>query len=791
MRVSLSWLQEYVRIDVPLESLAEKLSMSGTKVEGIHRPGGDVTGVVVAEVKAIEQHPNADNLTLVDVELDAGSTQRVVCGARNFAVGDRVPYAGIGARLPEMEIKRRRIRGETSAGMLCSAAELGISKDHSGILVLSPEASLGADVVEVLGLDDTIVELEITPNRPDCTGMIGIAREVAALLGTELVLPDASVAESGGAAGVEIDVADPAGCPRYLARRIEGVSIGPSPAWMTARLMAAGIRPVSNVVDTTNYVMLETAQPLHAFDASAIRKQRIVVRRAARGEKLETLDGVERSLSTDDLLIADPKQALAIAGVMGGLASEVSGTTTTVILEAAYFDPESVALTARRHLLFSEASYRFEWGVDPEGVPFAAARAARLITEVAGGSTAPALDRYPAPVDRARITLRPARTDHVLGVATPPDVQASLLRSVGIQVAESNGSLDAGIPTFRPDIRREEDLIEEVARLAGLERLPATLPPGKAGGLDARLSADRLLRRTLVGLGLHEAWTTALIAEKDLDDLGLPAGHPARTMVAIENPMSEDENRMRTTMLPGLLRSAALSFAHRAEGVALFELARVYEPGPDLLPHEPAVLGALFSGEQGEVAWARPGDRWDFWSAKGVLEAACEGCGAGSLRFETATGMPFHPTRAAGVYLGVARLGALGELHPKVCERFGVPEQTIVFEVAPGPLYSARTPRRIVVELGRYPALLIDMAVVVDDATPAASVESLIHEAGAPELVSVTLFDLYRGEQIPTGKKSLAYALRLQAPDRTFTDEDAVAVRDRIMKALSERAGAE
>ena len=798
MRVSLKWLEEYVRVDVPVAKLVELLDLSGTKVENILEPGKGLEGVIVAEVLDISEHPNADNLILVGVRIE-GAEERVVCGAKNFAVGDKVPYAQVGARLPELEITERKIRGEVSRGMLCSAAELGVSKDHSGILVLAPDAPVGSDVIALLGLDDVILELEITPNRPDCMGMIGIAREVAALLGNELQVPALPEASSAGLTStpppiggpVTVMLQDAIGCPRYVAHLIEGVQVGPSVGWISTRLLAAGVRPISNVVDATNYVLLETGHPLHAFDATKVHDHSIVVRRARAKERLQTLDGVDRVLIKDDLVIADPKKALALAGVMGGADSEVGEGTTEVILEAAYFDPVTIARTSRRLGLRSEASARFERGTDPEALPFAAARCAHVIASTAGAPpSSQVVDEYPTSIARERVTLRPERTSKLLGFELEAPTQAKLLRSIQLVVDERDGLLDVEVPGFRPDIRREVDLIEEVARLAGYERLPSTIPHGDAGELEAAQKADRLLRRAFASLGANEAWTTSLGNAQDLDLLELAADHPARRMVGIANPMSDLEDKMRTTLLPGLLRAAARNVARRVDNVALFEIARVFEASSELLPDQPTNLGGVFVGERSSTTWKHPAVAWDFFEVKGIVLAAVASLGV-TMELAPVEGMPFHPTRAAAVSIGSSRVGAIGELHPRACERFDVPEGTVVFEIAAAPVVAAMPARPTVPELPRFPAAFIDLAVVVADDVAAAAVEDAIRSAGAPELESVQLFDLYRGEQVEVGKKSLAYALRMRVPDRTLTDDDAVAVRERMVGALRDRFQAE
>ena len=788
MRVGLRWLQELVTVDVGIDKLTELLDISGTKVEEVFRPQGEIGGVVVAEVLEISEHPNADNLTLVDVKTGDDADQRVVCGAKNFSVGDRVPLATVGARLPGMEITERKIRGQVSRGMLCSASELGVSRDQSGILVLAPDAPLGEDVSSLLELDDTTIELEITPNRPDCMSMVGVAREVGALLGHEVNHPAIDVETSAELVSpVEVDIKDPHGCPRYVARYIDGVTIGSSPSWMAARLLRAGIRPISNVVDVTNYVMLELGHPMHAFNAARINGQKIVVRKAKSGERFTTLDGVERTMHADDVMIADPKHAIAIGGVMGGEDSEISPDTTAVILEAAYFDPASVALTARRQLLRTESSARFERGMDPEAPPIAASRAAQLIKDVAGGTVSErVVDAYPVEIERQRVTLRPQRTDALLGIAISPESQAQFLRSIELPVEEKDGTIQVEVPGFRPDLRREADLIEEVARLASFDRLPATLPPGRIGALTPEQILDRNVRRILSTLGVHEAWTSSFMSPSEAEALQLTA-----TPVRISNPMSEEEALLRTSLLPGLLKATARNAAHRAEGVALFELARIYEDSGETLPHEATMLSAVFAGSRAPKAWDGPEARWDFFSVKGVLEAMYRQLGVEPPRFFASAGGAFHRTRGASLVSGSVPVGAFGELDPRLCDKLDVPEGTVVFELAFSSIIAQMPARVRAEEVPRLPATYIDLAVVVDAGIPADKVQDVVRKAGEPEVVAVRLFDLYEGGQISEGKKSLAFSLELRVPDKTVTDEEALAVRDRIVNALTERVGAE
>jgi phenylalanyl-tRNA synthetase beta chain len=793
VKFSVNWLREFVDVDVPAEKLVELLSFSGTKVESLQRPARDIDGVVVAEVLDVSDHPNADNLTLVEVKTADSGTERVVCGAHNFGVGDRVPLARVGSHLPGMDVGERKIRGQISRGMLCSGFELGVSRDHAGILVLPPDAPLGADVVEILGLNDAIVEVEVTPNRGDCMGMIGIAREVAALLGKGLKWPELDVPASNLGSPVIVRVEDGDACSRFTARYVDDVSVGPAPGWMQSRLVALGVRPISNVVDITNYVMLEMGHPLHAFDANRVTDHTIIVRRAVHGEDLTTLDGVTRTLHSDDLVIADPSRALGLAGIIGGEDSEVSGATTSIIIECARFDPATIALTTRRHILRTEASARFERGADPEMAPLASARAARLVAQLCGGRVAERLeDVYPSPIERPVITLRPERTNALLGYETSSDEQVRYLQAIEFDVQPQNGRLLATVPTFRAlDVRREVDLIEEVARLAGYDRLPSTYPAGVAGGLDPEQAAERRVRRILTGFGLAEAWTSSFGSPAELDSLGLPDNHPARAMVWLDNPTSDDEPALRTTLMPGLLRSVARNVAQRAESVALYEIARIYQPSNDLLPNEPLVLAAIFTGRRRPRGWRYDDLSWDFFAAKGIVQGLFAAMELDEPSFAAVSRPPLHPTRAASVIFGRASVGLIGEFHPDVCDRFDVPEGTVVFELYLRPLMEEMPERIKVEELSRYPAVFIDLALVVDVQVPAERLEDVIRRAGAPEVRSVRLFDVYRGEQIPEGKKSLAYALELRSGERTLTDTDAERVEQRILTALQERTGAE
>src|SRR6267378_94140 len=794
MLVPLSWLADYVVIDRDADSLAAALTSAGLKVEAIHRPGADIEGVVVGEVQEIMPHPNADKLLMVDVTTGV-SVRPIVCGAHNFKVGDKVPVALPGVRLPgDVTIGRATIRGEPSEGMHCSARELGVADDHSGILVLPPETELGAEVTKVLGLDDVILDIEVTPNRPDAMSLLGIAREVAAITGGHVTFPALRMNRpTAGSPPVEelaqVTVEDPAGSPRYLARVITGVTPGPSPEWVAKRLTAAGVRPVSNIVDATNYALLVTGHPMHAFDLDKLSGSKIVVRRAGEGEKIVAIDGTTHELVPDDLVIAGAEAPVALAGIMGGRDTEVSDSTTRILLESAYFDPASVLRTSKRHGLRSEASARFERGADPNNVPYAAELASALIQEWAGGESAPgAIDVYPEPVEPWTLTLRPERVNEVLGTNLSVEAMVDDLRRLGLNPVVEEGRIRVTVPTRRPDLRAEWDLVEEIARLTGYDRIPSRIPSGaRVGGRNRPQKLERRVRNLLTGAGLFEAVTTAMIGPADLDRMGYPPDHPTRAALRVTNPLTLDESILRPSLLPGLVASAARNVARRNLFVRLFEVGRCFVPREtNLLPEEPLRLGMVFHGPTPQE-WHTPSRELDFFDLKGVVEMLMEGLRI-DYTFGPTTRDPFTRGRTAAL---VAPGGAFGELTPATAERYGFTNRVVAAELELGKLLElARDPAQAK-EPTRFPPVLLDLAVVVPEAVEAAEIMELARSAGGPALVDVRVFDVYRGEQAGEGRKSLALSLTFLRPDRTLTQDEAVAARDAIAAALLKRLGAE
>ena len=791
MRVPLSWLREFTPVDDDPDVMATKLSMFGLKVDEVIRVGRGITGVVVGEVRAMREHPNADNLMLVRA-YDGTAERDIVCGARNYVVGDRVPMALPGAHLPNgMDIEQRVVRGETSDGMLCSARELHIADDHSGIMILDPDAPVGKELVSALDLEDVIFDLDITGNRPDALSILGVARDVAILYKLPLTVPPADLTETGADIGAlaSVVIEDARGCPRYLARVIENVTLGPSPWWMRRRLMAAGMRPISNVVDVTNYVLLERGHPLHAFDLDKLADQAIVVRHARKGEKILTLDAQKRALTKDDVLICDAERPVAIAGIMGGAESEVSDTTTRILLESAFFAPGRIAHTARRLGMRTEASVRFEHGADIDNVGPAGARAAGLLASLAGGTVARgAIDAYPKPIARKPIRVRVARANALLGTDVPASEMTGLLSALGCDVEASRSTLRVTPPSWRPDIVIEENVVEEVGRLHGYERIPETLPAGgRIGGLNLHQRRRRVARQVLLGTGLSEAQTLSLLPPWFADRAGLPDNHPMRGHLKLSNPLSEEESVLRSSLLPGLLLAAQRNAARSAFPVALFETGTVFSPGSEGAVSESERIAFVLMGPT-PPAWYSQSRELDFSDGRGVVETLADGLGAPHVTFTRSDGGGLgHPGRSADAVLGSIKIGSLMELHPAVAEALDLPRRVVVCELDVPALFAAITDS-VADAPPRYPGIARDIALIVPDETSVGDVEGRIRRAGGESLVDVQLFDIYRGAQIPAGTISLAFSLTLRDLERTLTDAEADAVMDAIGRAASEAA---
>jgi phenylalanyl-tRNA synthetase beta chain len=817
VRAPYNWLEAYCRSGLSAADLADRLTMTGTKVEALHRVGvGDPSEFVIGRVLSAARHPDADRLTVCEVDV-GGSTQTIVCGAPNVEAGQTVAVAKPGAIMPDgSTLGEAKLRGVKSSGMILAEDEVGISEDHSEIMVLDGAATPGEPLTDHLPIADEVLELEITPNRPDCLAIYGVAREVHAITAQPLAEdPTNADAEPSGSDKAEDHISieiDPEICLRFTARVYEDVTIGPSPLWLKQRLTAAGQRPINNVVDITNYVMLLTGQPLHSFDLDKVRGDKIIVRRAQDGERTRTLDGVERVFDSSMALVCDAEGPSGIGGIMGGEISEVSDTTTRVLMEAATWVGPNILQTSNKLQLRSEASARFEKQLHPELAMAAQRLTARLMIELCGARLVPGtIDVYPSPKPPQSVRLRPARIAKLIGVAVPDDAAVAILERLGFQIAGGDAdSPDADraerhwivdVPYWRQeDVYREGDLIEEVARVFGLDQVPTTLPARRAaiGRLTDEQKLVRRVEEELRDRGLYEviAWSMTspdMLAKLRLGDL---------PTLRLANPMSEDLSVMRPLLLPGLLDAARYNAARGRADIALFESAHVYRPStplegtvdPDKSPGGvlPAAerhhLGALLSG-RGPRGWRTPAAPVDFFRAKGLVEAILQSSG---VEWWAEPGeRPFlHPGRSASIIAGEEerKLGWIGEIHPLVAREWDL-DNAVAFELdlellaelAPGPVQF--------VPVSAFPPVIQDIAVVVPEEVAAADVELAIAEGGGDLLTRISLFDVYHGEQVGAGNKSLAIRLEFQAPDRTLTDDEVAGIRALIEDRLAELGG--
>lgn len=792
MIVTYNWLKEFVDFDLgPLE-LADLLTMLGLEVEGVRHVGVGLDDVVVAVVEEKSQHPNADKLSLCKVN-NGRETLAIVCGAQNFKAGDKVALAQIGAVLPgNFKIKRSKIRGEESCGMLCSEKELGLAAESEGIIVLPADFCLGVPVFDALGLKDTIFEIGLTPNRADCLSVVGIAREIAAKLGVTVKYSRPAVKESGTPINecAQVIVEDPDLCPRYTARYISGCSVKPSPAWLVRRLEAVGMRSINNVVDVTNYVLMEYGHPLHAFDADLLAGGMIVVRRADEGERFMTLDGQERVLTAADLTIRDGEKGVALAGIMGGENSEIRQETSNILLESAYFNPSAIRRTSKRLGLHTESSHRFERGADVEILVTALDRAASLIAEIGGGEIAAGtIDVYPDPLTRRTVRFRADHCNRLLGIQLSADEMASIFGRLEFTVTVIEpGLFDVGIPSFRVDIEREIDLIEEVARLSGYNTIPVTMPKARVFS-DRPTRHQRLekqLRNLMVGQGFSEVITFSFMTPTVLDKLLLAEDDPRRSVVRLRNPLVEEQSVMRTSLLPGLLETAARNMNYRMLTLRLFELRRVYLPveGQEL-PREPLHLAGIMTGARYREGWNQERQQVDFYDVKGVVEHILEEFAAGPVSFVLdRLDSYFHPGKSCSVLRGSELLGSFGEIHPDVQDNFGIDQPMYYLELDFEKLALTSTDSVAILPPSRFPDTFRDIAMLVTDETPAAAILDCIGGLKICEVECAEIFDLYRGVHVPDGFKSIAVRVRYRSQEKTLTDDEVTPLHQRIVDML-------
>ena len=800
IKVPVSWLREYVDINVPIDELALKLHMSSTEVKGVERPWWD-DKIRVGRIAKLAKHPNADKLQLATVDYGAGASKTVVTGATNLTEGAIVPYADEGATIIDGHtgertvLRGRPMRGIQSEGMVLSAKELGLGGDHEGIHILDPRLPVGALLREVLG--ETVLALELQPNRPDCLGIVGIAREVAALLGTNLKEPPLERLGAAAPKGLDVRIEDDRACPRFAAALLTGLRIGPSPTWMQARLVAAGMRPIDNVVDITNYVMLELGQPLHAYDHRKLRGGVLVARQARRGESLRTLDGIDRVLAEGTLVIADGERALGVAGIMGGEDSEIREDTTTVALECASFEPRGIGRTAMKLDLHgssgSAAARRFSWELSPELVPIALARACRLLREHAGGKVEGVVDRYPNPRARVNVRMRFSDVPRVMGIDIDPAETLDILRRLQFTAAADGDTLVATPPVVRTDIAIAEDIVEEVGRIAGYDRLPTRVPDGPLP-LAERHPLEEFRERArdgLAGFGVQEIVSYSLIDPAWLKQLTADGSSIAPEPLRVVNPTTVSQSVARPTLRASLLDTARRNLKNRS-CVAIFEIAPIYLPRRADLPEERWTIGILLAGNAHPVkdgeTWLVPERRFDVRDLQGIVS------GLSDLLHGQTSGDPvdapgLHPGRSIAFRQGDRTHLIAGQLDPRVAEEWELPAETFLAEIDLAAWHESSRPPRVAAP-PRFPAALRDLAVVVDEATPYGDVEHEIRAAAGKELASIALLDLYRGQQTGAGKKSFAVRLVFRSTAGTLGEADVERLVKRVTGRLQHAVGA-
>ena len=794
MNVSIKWLKEYVDFELSPEALAERLLMLGMEIESIKQLGEGLDRVVVGRINSVQKHPKADKLVLCNVDVGSGTDAQIVCGAPNAREGLVAPVALVGAQLPNgLTIKRAKIRGEESGGMLCSEQELAISDEASGLMELPEDTQIGAPIVEALGLDDVMLELEITPNRPDCLSMIGVGREISVITGNPLKLPEIDVQEETVDTHnlTRVTIEDPELCPRYAARVIRGVKIGPSPTWLQRRLEAIGAGTINNIVDITNYVLMEYGHPLHAFDYHRLAENRIVVRRAKPGETLKTIDAEERELTPDMLVIADAENPVALAGVMGGFDSEITDQTVDVLLESAYFHPPSIRKTSKALGMHTEASHRFERGADPEGVIPAINRAAQLIVEIAGGEICSGvIDVYPGERETLNIKLRPERVNFVLGTEIADDDIRGILTRLGFAVSDT---FEVSVPTFRPDVGQEIDLVEEIARVYGFDNIPTTLPRGDIPIPKVEPKADlrERVKTYLLQCGMMEAMNYAFYHPDVFDRLRLSSKDPLRQAVQIANPLSVDQSIMRTTLLPSLLANAQRNRNHQINDVQFFECSKVFIPnGTDEYPNEPEYVAGMITGNLGAGVYGDPFRPADFFDIKGIVEGMLNRCGVSDYTITHTEHPTFHPGRRAEIRVKDKTLCVFGEAHPEVLENYDLPSKAYLFELDFEKLVDVVELMKQFEPIPIYPSVNRDLAIVLDADIPASRPIDIIESTEGELVSSLHLFDVYTGEQVPEGKKSLAFAIEYRSTTETLTDEIVDRVHGGILERLEQELGA-
>lgn len=798
MKASISWLKDYMSINMDVHPLADALTMAGLEVEAVTDRFGYLNRVVVGRIVEIGPHPNADKLKLCKVDVGT-QTLSVVCGAPNVTNDILAPVALPGTVFPNgFTLEKSIIRNVESEGMICSEAELGLGKDKSGIMILSPSLHVGEKLSKAIELSDAVIEVDLTPNRPDCLSMIGVAREICGIQKTKIQYPDMSLSDSGDDITnfTSVAIKAPDHCPRYAARLLTNITVGPSPFWLADRLVSVGMKPINNIVDITNFVLMETGQPLHAFDYDRLAENRIVVRRANEGESFTTLDMNERKLTSDMLMICDGEKPVAVGGVMGGLNSEIEQTTTKVLIESAYFDPVSIRKTSKKLGLSTEASHRFERGVDPEGVVSALNRAARLMAEIGGKLIDGIIDEYPKKIPAKTITLKIKETNRLLGTDLSREEIKEFLESIEFSVKKiDTNTLKVDPPSFRVDIERPEDLMEEVARLSGYNNIPTTFPamPAKARKPLKLLDARSRIMHLMTGFGFFETINYSFISKLSCDRLNLPSGDYRRNMVNILNPLTEDQAVMRTSLVPGLLETVYRNISKQQKNLKLFEIGKIYiEKGKDNLPEETEMLAGLWTGARLDASWYAKETPCDFFDIKGMVEGLLKGLNIDSIRFSSLADdlcVYTKPGYTARIISDKELLGIVGELHPLVLRNFNLKQAVYLFELSIDSLIKLLPETRQSKPIPKFPVVPRDITIIVNKNTESDAILECIENIQEQLVENIQLIDVFTGDPISPGKKSVSIRVTYRSSKKTLEDEDVgnihKMIADRLIKEFN------
>lgn len=785
MDLSIRWLKDYVDIgDISMRDFSEAMSMSGSKVEGWTTEFEDVKNVVVGKILSVEPHPDSDHLVICQLDVGQQEPVQIVTGASNVHVGDMVPAALHKSQLPNgVKITKGKLRGVMSNGMMCSIAELNLTKGdfpyaaENGIFLLQEDCQVGQDIASAIGCNDTCVEFEITPNRPDCLSVLGLAREAAVTFGKELKMHTPQVKGCGGDIHdyLSVEVRNPQLCPRYTAKVVKNVKIGPSPRWMRERLRASGVRPIDNIVDITNYVMLEYGQPMHAFDIEYVKDHKIIVRNAVSGETIQTLDGVDRTLSEDMLVIADSEKASAVAGVMGGEHSGINENTHTVVFESACFKGSSVRITAKKLGMRTESSGRFEKGLDAQNCLPAVMRACELVELLGAGEVVDGvIDVDNTNYQPTRIHLDADWTNRFLGTDIPKEQMVKILTDLQFQMEGD----EIIVPSFRSDVEHKADIAEEIARFYGYNNIPTTIAKGSPeGGYNEYQKFERVVNQNMLAQGMYEIMTYSFVSPKQYDKIRLPKDDPKRQSVVIRNPLGEDTSIMRTNAIPSMMDILSKNYNNRNGAVSLYEIGNEYIP----------VEGELLPDEVPNLVLGMYGDDKDFFTLKGVVENLLDTLAIREYDVDAKSDDPtFHPGRCAVLSKDGEEFGIIGDVHPLVCANYGINTRVYVGKLKLRKLFAMMDTQRSYVPMPKFPASTRDLALLCDDALPVMTMEKAIKAAAGKILEKIELFDVYKGSQIAQGKKSVAFNISMRASDRTLTDEEVNSAMSKILKALEE-----